>query len=121
MVVPGGGGWEGWGVPSKLERPPWRFLGGVWEGWVSVCSLHVGGGGIAAVSPGQAPSPWPAAGGGLLRSPLLHLRCAGCRRSCLTVTRPHPAHGHLPDPGSPPQGASCRPLPGASAYGLCEG
>ena len=31
---------------------------------MSVCSLHVGEGGIAAVSPGQAPSPWPAPVGG---------------------------------------------------------
>ena len=26
-VVPGGGGWEGWDVLSKRERPPQRFLG----------------------------------------------------------------------------------------------
>ena len=29
MAVPGGGGWECWGVWSKLVRPPWQFLGKV--------------------------------------------------------------------------------------------
>ena len=79
MVVPGGGGWERWGVLSKLERPPWQFLweaagrvgvsclngrdprGGPWGrrlGGLGVpVSLHVGG--VAPAPPAQAPSPWP--------------------------------------------------------------
>ena len=38
-MIPGGGSWEGWGVLSKLERPPWRFLGEV-AGRVGVSRLN---------------------------------------------------------------------------------
>ena len=34
MAVPGGGSWEGWGVLSKLVRPPIVVPGGGgWGGW----------------------------------------------------------------------------------------
>ena len=121
MAVPGGGSSKHWGVRSKLARPPWRFLGKV-AGRVGVSclngrdphgsswgmrlgglgvpvSLHVGG--MAPVSPGQAPSPWPAAGRGASGAP----EHPGPCRLCLTITCPHPC--------SPSQGASCRPLLGA--------
>ena len=78
MAVPGGCGWEGW-VSLCLC---------MWVAWLLFLLV-------------RPPRPGQLQGKGASGAP----ERPGPRRSCLTITRPHPC--------SPSQGASCRPLLGA--------
>lgn len=125
-----GGGWEGWDVPSKRERPPQQFLGdaagrvgvsrlngrdphggswgGGWERWASVClCTWVASLLFLLVRP---PCPGQPQGRGAEASPLMYLRVLVPVGHVSPSPAPTPAVCPREPPADPFQGLSLWPV-----------